>query len=147
MLESSNDASRRSSRARPSQTTYGDDYVTGTSREVAGAAKEKQQNVGTSPKPIKNLCSGTVIWAKQPGFPWWPAVVFRSWAAWRRFGLPWPRPETTAEQQQRAANAEYSSGLCKSTSLPLPAPGYCIVHFLGPLLSCEYAVRTDLANE
>jgi hypothetical protein len=25
--------------------------------------------------------------------------------------------------------------LCKSTSLPLPAPGYCIVHFLGPVLS------------
>jgi hypothetical protein len=64
-------------------------------------------------------------------------VVFRSWAAWRRFGLPLPRPETTEELKRRAAAAEYASGLCKKSNLPLPAPGYCIVHFLGPSLSCK----------
>ena len=64
-------------------------------------------------------------------------VVFRSWAAWRRFGLQLPRPETTEELKRRAAAAEYSSGLCKKSKLPLPAPGYAIVHFLGPSLSCK----------
>ena len=65
---------------------------------------------------------------------WWPAIVFRSWAAWKRFGLPLPRPETK-EKLHSAANADYSSGLYKSTSLPLPAKGHFIVHYLGPSLS------------
>ena len=73
----------------------------------------------------------------------WPAVVFRRWAAWRRFGLPLPRCEVTAELKRRTANAEYCSGLCKGTSLPLPAPGFCIVHFLGPSLSYGI-VRNDM---
>jgi hypothetical protein len=106
--------------------------------------KYELQGACTFAQPLKNLTSGSLVWAKQNGFPWWPATVFRSWAAWQRFGLPLPRPETTDELKQRAANAAYSSGLCKSTSLPLPAPGYYIVHFLGPVLS--YALlRNDEA--
>ena len=95
-------------------------------------------------RPLKGIASGTIVWAKQSGFPWWPALVFRSWAAWRRFGLPLPKPETTIEQQQRASTADFAAGLCKSTALPLPAKGYFIVHFLGPSLS--YALlRNDQA--
>ena len=115
----------------------------GDKNRTDGGRKGKYGLQACSPaKPLKNLTSGSVVWAKQNGFPWWPATVFRSWAAWQRFGLPLPRPETTDELKQRAANAAYSSGLCKSTSLPLPAPGYYIVHFLGPVLS--YAlIRND----
>ena len=28
-------------------------------------------------RPLKNLSSGTVIWAKHNAFPWWPAILFR----------------------------------------------------------------------
>ena len=110
---------------------------------AAGGAdsSEHRKKASLPGKPLRNLCSGTVVWVKRAGFPWWPCVVFRSWAAWQRFGLPWPRPETTDELKKRAASSDYASGLCKKTQLPLPAPGFCIVHFLGPLLSCEYCVH------
>ena len=88
------------------------------------------------PRSLKSLSSGTVVWAKQDGFPWWPAIVFRGWAAWRRHGLPLPLPESAEELKQRAAKAELASnGICKGTMLPLPAQGYWIVHFLGPQIS------------
>ena len=77
--------------------------------------------------PIKNLSSGTVIWAKQLGFPWWPAVVFRSWTAWRKFGLQVPQPESVQEFKRRLACSDVgSTALCKSTSLPIPAQGVCL---------------------
>jgi hypothetical protein len=39
----------------------------------------------------------------------WPALVFRSWAAWRHFGLPLPRTETAAEMKRRFANVDCTS--------------------------------------
>ena len=34
--------------------------------------------------------SGNVVWAKVYDRPWWPCVMFNSWAAVRRWNLPVP---------------------------------------------------------
>ena len=96
------------------------------------------------PRTLKPDCwiAGVVIWAKQHGLPWWPAVVFRGWAAWRRYGLPMPRPESAKHGKPSSNDDVSSSGLCKGSQLPLPAHGYWIVHFLGQ--TCTYALlRND----
>lgn len=31
--------------------------------------------------------NGSVIWAKVPGRPWWPCVVFKSWEDVQRWGV------------------------------------------------------------
>ena len=89
---------------RRSCATEGDDKK--SEHHKKASSDKKSSSCG---KPMR-ISSGTVVWVRQAGFPWWPCVIFRSWSAWQRFGLPWPRPETTDELKKRAASADYASG-------------------------------------
>ena len=80
--------------------------------------------------PLPDIFSGRVVWAKCDGYPWWPAVVFRSWSAWRRWEIPWPT-SPTAKEQRRALNNPNCRSI-SSRGLPNPAPGYMILYFHGP---------------
>ena len=62
-------------------------------------------------KPLRNLSSGTVVWAKNAGFPFWPAVrcVCLFVTAWHR--ASWVQNQDLASERVLVENWHANAAL------------------------------------